>query len=315
MWHLDLRDKAVVILVSLLAILTLVELALSYREDRKYYQTRDTFINIYLTSLAFLINLGVKTSTFFILDFVYHFRLFQITNTIIYWFTLIVVQDLLYWILHYTGHYCRVFWAMHVTHHSSDHFNLTTGFRSTVFEPLYRVFFYLPLALIGFTALDILFAYLVTQLYGNLVHTQYKINLPKWYSYVFVTPSQHRVHHASNLPYLDKNMGMVFIIWDRLFGTFKDEDEKEEIKYGLTHQPDDMGPVNVLFHEWKALLHDVKHAPGFKNKLRYFFYPPGWSHDGSTQTARVMQRKLAEQRRLMETNKLKHMPRSGSAAA
>ena len=315
MWHLDLRDKAVVILVSLLITLTLVELLLSYWEDRKYYQTRDTFTNIYLTSLAFVINLGVKTSTFFILDFAFHFRLFQITNTAIYWLTLIVLQDFLYWVLHYTGHYCRVFWAVHVTHHSSEHFNLTTGFRSTVFEPLYRVFFYLPLALFGFTALDILFAYLVTQLYGNLVHTQYKINLPKWYSYIFVTPSQHRVHHASNLPYLDKNMGMVFIVWDRLFGTFKDEDEQEEIKYGLTHQPDDMGPVDVLFHEWKALLHDVKHAPGFKNKLRYFFYPPGWSHDDSTQTARVMQRELAEQRRLMETNNLKHMPQSGSAAA
>lgn len=316
MWHfdLDIRDKAVVVLISLLTVLTIVELLVSYFEHRKYYQTRDTFTNIYLTCLAFVINLAVKTSTFFILDFTFHFRLFQISNTLVYWITLIVAQDFLYWVLHYTGHYCRLFWAMHVTHHSSEHFNLTTGFRSTVFEPLYRVFFYLPLALMGFTALDILFAYLITQLYGNLVHTQYKINLPKWYGHIFVTPSHHRVHHASNLPYLDKNMGMVLIIWDRLFGTFKAEDEAEEIKYGLTHQPEDMGPVNVLFHEWKALAHDVKEAPGFKNKLKYIFCPPGWSHDGSTQTARVMQQELIEQR-LTDNNTLKEMPRSGSAAA
>jgi sterol desaturase/sphingolipid hydroxylase (fatty acid hydroxylase superfamily) len=74
---------------------------------------------------------------------------------------LVVAQDFLYWVLHYTGHYCRLFWAMHVTHHSSEHFNFTTGFRSTVFEPFYRVFFYLPLALMGFNALDILYAYLL----------------------------------------------------------------------------------------------------------------------------------------------------------
>jgi sterol desaturase/sphingolipid hydroxylase (fatty acid hydroxylase superfamily) len=183
-----------------------------------------------------------------------------------------------------------MFWAMHVTHHSSEHFNFTTGFRSTVFEPLYRTFFYLPLALMGFSPLDILYVYLVTQLYGNLVHTQYHIPLPKWYAFIFVTPSHHRVHHASNIPYLDKNMGMLLIIWDRMFGTFYEEDPAEPVKYGLTHQPEDTGPVNILFHEWKALLHDAKQAPGISNKIKYFIKPPGWSHDGSTQTARVMQR-------------------------
>lgn len=224
------------------------------------------------------------------LSFAYQFRLFQIHNVYLYWFVLVIVQDFLYWVLHYTGHYCRLFWAMHVTHHSSEHFNLTTGFRSTVFEPFYRTFFYLPLALMGFTAIDILYAYLITQLYGNIVHTQYKVSLPKWYGWLFVTPAHHRVHHASNIPYLDKNMGMVLIIWDRLFGTFRDEDLPEPVKYGLTKQPEDMGPVNIIFHEWKALIHDVKIAPGFKNKLGYLLNPPGWSHDGSSQTARVLQR-------------------------
>jgi len=191
MQHLDSRDNVVLILVSLLVILTLIEMGLSHFEHRKYYDKRDTFTNVYLTLLAFFINLAVKFSTFFMLNYVYQFRLFQIKNSLLYWLVLLVVQDFLYWVLHYTGHYCRLFWAMHVTHHSSEHFNLTTGFRSTVFEPLYRVFFYLPLALMGFTALDILFAYLITQLYGNMVHTQYPVNLPKWYGYFFVTPSHH----------------------------------------------------------------------------------------------------------------------------
>jgi len=290
MFSLDKRSEAAVVLVIALAVLTLVEMGLSYWENRKYYEKRDTFTNLYLTLLAFVLNLAVKTSTFFVLDYAWHFRLFEIKNAVAYWLILVVVQDFLYWVLHYVGHYCRLFWAMHVTHHSSEHFNLTTGFRSTVFEPLYRVFFYLPLALMGFNAIDILYAYLLTQLYGNIVHTQYKVNLPKWYGWVFVTPSHHRVHHASNIPYLDKNMGMMFIIWDRMFCTFQEENIPEPIKYGLTKQPEDTGPVNILFHEWKALLRDIKKAPSLKAKLQYLFNPPGWSHDGSTQTARVMQR-------------------------
>ncbi|MDP9078475.1 MAG: sterol desaturase family protein [Bacteroidota bacterium] len=290
MFHPDIRQETALLLVGLLVVMTVLEMWFSYRENRQYYDKRDTFTNIYLTALAFLLNLAVGGSTFFILNYAWHFRLFAIHNAILYWFVLVVVQDFLYWALHYTGHYCRLFWAIHVTHHSSEHFNFTTGFRSTVFEPLYRVFFYLPLAFMGFNAVDILYAYLVTQLYGNLVHTQYNVPLPKWYGLIFVTPSHHRVHHASNVPYLDKNMGMVLIIWDRMFGTFRAENLPEPVKYGLTHQPDDLGPVNILFHEWKALLADVRKAPTLKTKLQYFVNPPGWSHDGSTQTARVLQR-------------------------
>ena len=132
-----------------------------------------------------MLNLVVKDSYIFYIGLCLAFSGFStITNAIAYWVILVVMQDFLYWVLHYVGHYCRLFWAMHVTHHSSEHFNLTTGFRSTVFEPLYRVFFYLPLAIMGFNAIDILYAYLLTQLYGNIVHTQYRINLPKWYGWI-----------------------------------------------------------------------------------------------------------------------------------
>jgi sterol desaturase/sphingolipid hydroxylase (fatty acid hydroxylase superfamily) len=232
MYHLDHKNIAVVVLIGMLVAVTLAEMWLSYREDRHYYEKRDTITNVYLTGIAFVINLCVKGATFFILDYTFRYRFFHISNSIIYWVVLIVAQDFLYWVLHYTGHYCRLFWAIHVTHHSSEYFNISTGFRSTVFEPLYRVFFYLPLALFGFSAMDILYAYLITQLYGNMVHTQYNIRLPEWYGWLFVTPSHHRVHHASNIPYLDKNMGMVLIIWDRMFGTFHADNLPEPVKYG-----------------------------------------------------------------------------------
>jgi len=288
-------DKSITVglLFGFVVILSLFEMYFSYVHDKKHYQRRDTLTNVYLMASAFVINILTKTGTFMLLQYCYiHYRLFQISNSLVYWIVLILAQDFLYWLLHYTGHYVRLFWAMHVTHHSSEHFNLTTGFRSTVFEPLYRVFFYLPLALIGFNALDILFAYLITQIYGNVVHTQLVKKLHPIIEYIFVTPSHHRVHHASNLRYLDKNMGMVLILWDRLFGTFQEEIEQEDIRYGLTKQPEDKGPVNIIFHEFIALYNDVKNAPTYADKLKYIFYPPGWSHDGSTQTARVMQREL-----------------------
>lgn len=295
MTELD-KNITVVTLFGFVTLLSLVEMYFSYAHDKKLYRGRDTLTNVYLMVAAFIINVATKAGTFMLLEYVYrHHRLFQISNVYIYWIVLILAQDFLYWVLHYTGHYVRFFWAMHVTHHSSPYFNLTTGFRSTVFEPLYRVFFYLPLALMGFNAFDILFAYLITQIYGNLVHTQTIGKLHPIFEYIFVTPSHHRVHHASNLRYLDKNMGMVLILWDRLFGTFQKEVDEEEIIYGLTKQPEDTGAVNIIFHEFRALIADVKKAPRLIDKIRYFIYPPGWSHDGSTQTAKVMQQQQLKQ--------------------
>lgn len=266
----------------------------SYVHDRKLYKNRDTMTNVYLMAFAFIINLAMKTATFFILNYSYQLRLFQIENIWVYWIVLVLAQDVLYWTLHTTGHYVRLFWAMHVTHHSSEHFNLTTGFRSTVFEPLYRVFFYLPLAFFGFTAIDILFAYLITQVYGNLVHTQTVGKLHPVIEYIFVTPSHHRVHHAKNVRYLDKNMGMVLILWDRLFGTFQEELERDEVIYGLTTQLANTDAVNVVFHEFRSMAADMKKAPTIAGKIGYMVHPPGWSHDGSTQVAKVQQRELAE---------------------
>ena len=295
MTELD-RNITVITLFGFVTLLSLIEMYFSYAHDSKRYHGRDTLTNVYLMFAAFIVNLATKAGTFMLLDYVYrHHRLFQITNLYLYWIVLILAQDFLYWVLHYTGHYVRFFWAMHVTHHSSQYFNLTTGFRSTVFEPLYRAFFYLPLALMGFNALNILFAYIVTQIYGNLVHTQTIDKLHPLFEYIFVSPSHHRVHHASNLRYLDKNMGMILIIWDRLFGTFQKELDEEKIVYGLTRQLEETGAVNIIFHEFGALMADVKKAPRFIDKIRYFLYPPGWSHDGSTQTARVLQRQLLKQ--------------------
>ena len=145
----------------------------------------------------------------------------------------------------------------------------------------------------GFHPLDIVFMYSVTQTYGILVHTQYIKKMPAWFEAVFVTPAHHRVHHASNIRYLDKNMGMCLIIWDRMFGTFQDELPEDPVKYGLTKplkNPHNL--FNHVIHEWKGMLADLKKKVPLATKIKYLFKPPGWSHDGSSKTAVQLRNEL-----------------------
>jgi sterol desaturase/sphingolipid hydroxylase (fatty acid hydroxylase superfamily) len=194
-------------------------------------------------------------------------------------------------------HYCRVFWATHVTHHSSGKFNLTVGFRSSVLEPLYRYVYFIPLALCGFRPIDIAFIYAFTQTWGILVHTE-KIGKLGWFEYILVTPSHHRVHHGSNPKYLDKNMGMFLIIWDKLFGTFQPELPAgfyQPIRYGLTKPLERETPTHVVFHEWSSIRKDLKQKGlSLRQKWNYLFGPPGWSHDGSRKTSRELRKEEEE---------------------
>jgi sterol desaturase/sphingolipid hydroxylase (fatty acid hydroxylase superfamily) len=195
---------------------------------------------------------------------------------------------------HRIDHYCRIFWAVHVTHHSSEEFNLSTGFRSSALQPVYRFIYFIPIVFLGFHPMDIVFMYAVTQTYGILVHTQYVKKMPKWFEVLFVSPSHHRVHHASNIIYLDKNMGMCLIIWDKLFGTFQEELSTEPVKYGLTKPAlKSNNPFHIIFHEWIALIKDLSKKTSFLNKMKYLFMPPGWSHDGSSQTANQMRKDIS----------------------
>lgn len=271
-----------------------LEILLSHLHVHKYYSVQDTLVNIYLSLLNGGIDLLFRVVYVVILSFFYNYHFFDASfNPFFYWITLFLLEDLAFYFEHRVDHYCRFFWAVHVTHHSSTHFNLTTGFRSSVLQPLYRFIYFIPLVFLGFAPIDIVFMYSLTQIYGILVHTQYIQKMPAWFEAIFVTPSHHRVHHASNIRYLDKNMGMVLIIWDRLFGTFQKEENDEPVKYGLTYEV--LKPYhlsNVVFHEWKKLVEDVKRPLPFWIKVKYIFMPPGWSHDGSSKTARQLQREF-----------------------
>lgn len=272
-----------------------LEIILSHIHLKKYYSVKDTIINIYLCIMNGLIDLLFRgIYLFVILAWFYNFHIIDLSSTpYLYWSLLFILEDLAFYLEHYVDHYCRIFWAVHVTHHSSEEFNLTTGFRSSVMQPLYRFIYFIPIVLLGFKPIDIVFMYSLTQIYGIIVHTRFINKMPKWFEAVFVSPSHHRVHHGSNIRYLDKNMGMVLIIWDRLFGTFQEELEKDPVKYGLVKPiANPYHPTDIILHEWKSIGKDIKRDLPLSIRLKYLIKPPGWSHDGSTKTARQMRDEL-----------------------
>jgi sterol desaturase/sphingolipid hydroxylase (fatty acid hydroxylase superfamily) len=272
-----------------------VEILLSHLHVKKYYSFKETLINIYLTLLNAGIDLLFRSVYVFII--LQWFFLHKVLNLqehpVVYWLLLFIAEDGMFYLEHRVDHYCRLFWAVHVTHHSSHEFNLTTGFRSSVFQPLYRFVYFIPLALLGFQPVDIVLMYSITQIYGILVHTQSIKKMPAWFEVLFVSPSHHRVHHASNIIYLDKNMGMCLIIWDKLFGTFQKELPEEPAVYGLTKPLEHPHhPIKIVFHEWQSIGQDLRKKTSLLNKLKYLLMPPGWSHDGSTKTAKELREEI-----------------------
>lgn len=285
------EDLLVLFSGTFLTLIVGVELLLSHLNLKRYYSLKDTLLNIFFCTANMGIDVLFRVLYVPVLYFFYTFHWVEgIDNPWVYWVLLFVLEDLMFYLEHYMDHYCRLFWAVHVTHHSSAYFNLSTGFRSSVFQPLYRFIYFIPLAVLGFKPLDILFMYSATQIYGILLHTQWVKKMPAWFELVFVSPSHHRVHHGSNVLYLDKNMGMALIIWDKMFGTFQEELPEEPVRYGLKTPPKHPGhPIGMIFDEWISLGTVLKSDIGWKNKLKYLFMPPGWSHDGSSKTAKQMQ--------------------------
>ncbi|TAG12789.1 MAG: sterol desaturase family protein [Sphingobacteriia bacterium] len=273
-----------------------IEILLSHIQHRKNYSTKDTLSNIYLMVLNGSLDLLFRVISMGILQYFYRRSIIQVHQVIMYWICLLLLEDFMYYWLHRFDHHIRLFWAVHITHHSSKLMNFTVGFRSSVFQPLYRFVYFIPIAWLGFEPIDIVFIYAATQLWGIFVHTEliYKMG---WMEYIFVTPSHHRVHHGSNPKYLDKNMGMFLIIWDKIFGSFQaelDKNEYEPIQYGLTTNIDTRHPLKLVLHEWESVVQDL-FQPGisFKHRCKYLFGPPGWSHDGSRKTSKQL-REIAE---------------------
>ena len=265
--------------------LVLIEMLWARRARRDAYEPRDT-----LTSLAFGLGSTVSALLFggvFVALYMglWQFRLFDVPWTWWAFALCFVLDDLKYYWVHRFGHRVRWFWASHVNHHSSQHYNLSTALRQTWTGFLTLGFvFALPLVLLGFHPAMIAICGGVNLIYQFWIHTEAIDRMPRWFEAVMNTPSHHRVHHATNPRYLDRNYAGVFIVWDKLFGTFEPEVRGEKIRYGIVKQ---LGSFNLLwavFHEWIGIAQDMWRAP-WKHKLSYLLREPGWTHDGSRQTS------------------------------
>jgi sterol desaturase/sphingolipid hydroxylase (fatty acid hydroxylase superfamily) len=192
------------------------------------------------------------------------------------WVLLFFADDVSYYWFHRISHESRVFWASHVVHHSSEHYNLSTALRQT-WVPMTYFPFWLWMPLAGFPVWMILLAQSWSLIYQFWIHTERVDKLPRALELVLNTPSHHRVHHGSNDVYLDKNYGGILIIWDRLFGSFVGEGER--VRYGLTKNVGSFNPVTVAFHEYRAMWGDLRHARTAGDRLRTLLKGPGWRAD------------------------------------
>lgn len=208
----------------------------------------------------------------------YQFRLMTIETTFASFLLLLVLHDFLYYWSHRAHHRVRLLWAIHVTHHSSPRYNLSTALRQNITYPLVATWIiWLPLVLIGFDPITVIFVVAVNLFYQFFVHTQMvkKLGALEW---IFNTPSHHRVHHGRNPQYIDRNYGGIFIVWDRMFGTFTPEGEA--VDYGITHPVNTHNPVTLVFHEWIAALRDAAgKGLSLRQRLDYLLKSPGWKPD------------------------------------
>ena len=270
-------------------LLVLAEMIVARVRDRSRYEPRDTLTSLALglgSTVAGAVTAGAVLA---VATWAWRFRLFDI-GWQWYWFAAcFVLDDLCYYLFHRAAHRVRWFWASHVVHHSSQHYNLSTALRQTWTGFLSLAFiFRLPLFLIGFPPAMVIFVGGVNLVYQFWIHTETIGRMPRWFEAVMNTPSHHRVHHATNPRYLDTNYAGVFIVWDRMFGTFTPERDDDAPRYGIVHNLGSFNLIWAAFHEWAGIARDVAAAPGWRAKIGYALRPPGWSHDGSRDTSETL---------------------------
>ena len=279
--------------IPLYITLMALEIGWSSWKQTQTYEVKDTAASLAMGVGNVALGLLLAGASYGILELAYQHRLFDLEWHWWVWALLFLGEDFCYYWFHRFGHETRVMWAGHVNHHSSRRYNLATALRQPWTTMLPALLFWWPLALIGFPPEMILLQQSVSLIYQFWIHTEFisRLGPLEW---VLNTPSHHRVHHASDLKYLDANYGGIFIIWDRLFGTFIAEEEAPT--YGLLEDIDTYNPIRIAFHEWVDLIGDAA-QPGLtlSQRLRYVFGRPGWSHDGSKLTVPQLRAQAAEE--------------------
>lgn len=275
-----------------------LEYGISYFKKENLYGFKDSLVNmgtgLFAFFLPYMTHVLIVTGLYSLLHPVAVLEAPRVWFGILsgqsfhYWFLLLLFlsDDFCYYMYHRVSHICRFLWCVHEVHHSSEKFNFTVYFRSSFLEYVFQGFFFIPVILFGFQLEDILLEMSFNLFYQFWIHTSYTKRI-YGLDLIFNTPSHHRVHHARNIPYLDRNFGGILCIWDRLLGTFVPETEKPV--FGILTPINSFNPFVVNLKSFRSLWDDMKSAPNWGDKFRYFFSHPGWKADGTGKTSRQLQ--------------------------
>ena len=286
------RDQLIFYALPIFLLAIIVELIISRNTHKQLYHGRDFAVSLSMMVASAIVEFVPKLLAF--IAFIYLHEISPLKDIVgrqwWAWILLFFMDDFAYYWFHRLNHEVRLFWAGHVMHHSSQYMNFGTALRQGVGERTHKFLFWIWIPLLGFDPLMIFTMISINLFYQYWVHTELVDKLPSWYEYIFNTPSHHRVHHASNVRYLDCNHAGVLILWDRIFGTFSAELLEEKPIYGLTKNINSFHPAYVMTHEYQSIWKDVKSASSWKDKLKYIFWAPGWSHEGADLRAKTLRR-------------------------
>lgn len=258
---------ATILVLSVFAIELILVVVEKIRQDL----LTDMLVNLGIGLTTLAVGVFMKGVSFGFFSVVYSFAFFKPELSSTLWLIAFLSCDFVIYWYHFLGHKTRLFWAAHVTHHSSLYYNISVGFRVSFIHVFYRFLFWSPLCLLGIPPFMILFFDSLTTIHNILIHTE-RVKKLGILDRIFNTPSNHRVHHATNPQYMDKNLGGILIIFDHLFGTYARE--KEQPAYGITKNIDSHNPATILLHEYKHIFRQLSQIRGWKEKLKYLFSPP-----------------------------------------
>jgi len=258
-------------------ILILLEFAWAQYKRQDVYRLNDAINSLSMGIMSRVTQILYAAVPFSFYAYFYEdFALFDWQSNAWTWIAAFVLYDFSYYWVHRIGHTMNISWASHVIHHSSEEYNLTTALRQTSVPNVIGWVFYIPLAFMGFPPVVLIAVGSLNLLYQFWVHTQAIDQMPKWYEFIFVTPSNHRVHHAKNKIYVDKNYGGVFILWDRLFGSYQPELKDEKVIFGISTQLASWNPIWGNLHFVSSLCKDAWRTKSWKDKLTLWFRRTGY---------------------------------------
>ena len=277
--------------IPIFALSIFIEAYINFKQNKDLYLLKDSVSSITMGIGSVFVDLITKMIYLSLFTYIYNnYRIYTFQNTIISILILNVLVDFIFYWKHRLAHEIRFMWASHSIHHSSQKFNLSTALRQEWSGRFLGIFFYLILPFIGFHPLMILLVQAMSLIYQYWIHTEIIRKMPKWFEFIMNTPSHHRVHHGSNDIYLDKNHAGVFIIWDRIFGTFQKELSEEKVIFGLTNNIKSFKIWDIASYEWLNLWKDVSQKDiSLKHRILYLIKSPGWKHDGSGITTKTLQ--------------------------